>query len=214
MVSFSGDKLLGGPQAGVIAGKKDLVGRIRRNPLFRALRVDKITYAILGSTFRAYRQEQYDRIPALRMIRMAAAEVELRARQLMEQVAPRKGASSGMWLLGNRWRRGSAGRYHSTRLIALRHASRRAAALEKMLLAQDPPVVAASSRCRLARYAHRPARAGGVSCGRASRAGVASAVVHVFAVRIDSAGIHLFPRTRGFLHGRCASICRSAIRRE
>jgi L-seryl-tRNA(Ser) seleniumtransferase len=144
VISFSGDKLLGGPQAGVIAGKKDLVRRIRRNPLFRALRVDKITYAVLESTFLAYRQERYDQIPALRMIRMAAGEIESRARQLMEQVPARTGGLEwelvgGESVVGG----GSAPGYSiPTRLIGLRHGSRSAAALEKMLLAHQPPVIA------------------------------------------------------------------------
>lgn len=80
IVTFSGDKLLGGPQAGIIAGKKDVVERIRRNPLFRALRVDKLTIAALEMTLRAYRRGAWDEIPALRMIRMTASEVEQRAR--------------------------------------------------------------------------------------------------------------------------------------
>lgn len=82
IVTFSGDKLLGGPQAGIIAGKKDIVERIRRNPLFRALRVDKLTIAVLEVTLRAYRKGAWDEIPALRMIRMAANEIEQRARAL------------------------------------------------------------------------------------------------------------------------------------
>src|ERR1700730_3035156 len=70
IVMFSGDKLLGGPQAGIIAGKKELVGRIRRHPLFRALRVDKLTTAALAATLGAYLRGAADEIPALRMIRM------------------------------------------------------------------------------------------------------------------------------------------------
>lgn len=80
IVTFSGDKLLGGPQAGIIAGKKDVVERIRRNPLFRALRVDKLTIAVLEMTLRAYRRGAWDEIPALRMIRLTASEIEQRAR--------------------------------------------------------------------------------------------------------------------------------------
>jgi len=144
VISFSGDKLLGGPQAGVIAGKKEMVSRIRRNPLFRALRVDKLTYAVLESTLLAYRQEQYHRIPTLRMIQMSVEEVESRARRMMEKVPARKGAVqwevvAGESVIGG----GSAPGYSiPTRLIALRHGSHSAAVLEKRLLAHRPPVVA------------------------------------------------------------------------
>ena len=75
VVSFSGDKLLGGPQAGIIAGKRDLVERIRRNPLFRALRVDKLTIAALEVTLTSYLRGRLDEIPALRMIRLSADEI-------------------------------------------------------------------------------------------------------------------------------------------
>jgi L-seryl-tRNA(Ser) seleniumtransferase len=79
VVSFSGDKLLGGPQAGIIAGEKEVVERIRRNPLFRALRVDKLTIAALEAALQAYQRGALDEIPALRMIRMPADEIDRRA---------------------------------------------------------------------------------------------------------------------------------------
>jgi L-seryl-tRNA(Ser) seleniumtransferase len=79
VVTFSGDKLLGGPQAGVIAGRKDLISRIRRNPLFRALRVDKLTIAALEATLSAYLRGAPDDVPVLRMIRMPSTEVRRRA---------------------------------------------------------------------------------------------------------------------------------------
>jgi len=88
VVSFSGDKLLGGPQAGIIAGKKELVERIRRNPLFRALRVDKLTIAALEATLSACLRGALDEIPALRMIRLSADEILRRAEDFLERLRP------------------------------------------------------------------------------------------------------------------------------
>ena len=88
VVSFSGDKLLGGPQAGIIAGKHEIVERIRRNPMFRALRVDKLTIASLEATLKAYLRGAYDEIPALRMIRVPAEELARRASHFVEQLCP------------------------------------------------------------------------------------------------------------------------------
>lgn len=86
LVSFSGDKLLGGPQAGIIAGKQKLVERIRRNPLFRALRVDKLTIAALEATLGACRRAAWDDVPALRMIRVPQEEIARRASAFMENL--------------------------------------------------------------------------------------------------------------------------------
>jgi L-seryl-tRNA(Ser) seleniumtransferase len=87
LVSFSGDKLLGGPQAGVIAGEAALVDRIRRNPMYRAFRVDKLIVGMLETTLRHYVLEQYDAIPALRMIRTSKADL-LRRSQAIVDAAP------------------------------------------------------------------------------------------------------------------------------
>ena len=86
LVAFSGDKLLGGPQAGIIAGRKDLVARIRRYPLFRALRVDKLTITALEVTLGAYLRGTLDEIPALRMIRTDAKELRRRAEDLVREL--------------------------------------------------------------------------------------------------------------------------------
>ena len=86
VVTYSGDKLLGGPQAGVISGDRELVAKVRANPLFRALRVDKMFYAALEATLLAYLREDYDSIPALRMMRLSEDELERRAKQIAERL--------------------------------------------------------------------------------------------------------------------------------
>ena len=88
IVMFSGDKLLGGPQAGIIAGEKDLITRVRRHPLFRALRVDKLTIAALETTLGAYLRAAWDEIPALRMIRMTPQELKRRAEHFLRELRP------------------------------------------------------------------------------------------------------------------------------
>jgi L-seryl-tRNA(Ser) seleniumtransferase len=88
IVMFSGDKLLGGPQAGILAGKKELVSRVRRHPLFRALRVDKLTTAALAATLGAYLRGATDEIPALRMIRMGVQEIKRRAENFLRELTP------------------------------------------------------------------------------------------------------------------------------
>jgi L-seryl-tRNA(Ser) seleniumtransferase len=79
VVTYSGDKLLGGPQAGILSGRSDLIARMRSNSLFRALRVDKLTYAVLEATLMAYVKGDHDAIPTIRMMRLSKEEVGKRA---------------------------------------------------------------------------------------------------------------------------------------
>lgn len=86
VVTYSGDKLLGGPQAGLVTGAPELIARLRSNALFRALRVDKMFYAALESTLLLYLRGQYDRIPALRMMSATAGQLAARAEALVARV--------------------------------------------------------------------------------------------------------------------------------
>jgi L-seryl-tRNA(Ser) seleniumtransferase len=84
LVTFSGDKLLGGPQAGIIAGTRPVIEKIRKNPLTRALRIDKLTLAALESTLRAYRDEPsaMEEIPTLYMLTCPMGDIEKKAKKL------------------------------------------------------------------------------------------------------------------------------------
>jgi len=88
VVTFSGDKLLGGPQTGVIAGSKPMLDQVKQNPITRALRIDKLTLAALEATLRLYRDKAtvLDRIPTLRMLTMPLNAIETRAEKLQKSL--------------------------------------------------------------------------------------------------------------------------------
>jgi L-seryl-tRNA(Ser) seleniumtransferase len=86
VVTYSGDKLLGGPQAGILSGRSDLIARMRTNSLFRALRVDKLTYAALETTLLAYVKCDVDAIPTLKMMSLSQTEIGQRAEGLAEKL--------------------------------------------------------------------------------------------------------------------------------
>ena len=142
VVTFSGDKLLGGPQAGILVGKREPLERIRRNPLFRALRVDKLTIAALEATVSLYLRGQLDSIPALRMIRLPKAEIALRADRLAKSISARPGFTAvlrdGESVIGG----GSTpGQTLETLLVAIRHSQHSAAKLEEMLRRHKPAIL-------------------------------------------------------------------------
>jgi L-seryl-tRNA(Ser) seleniumtransferase len=99
MVLFSGDKLLGGPQAGIIVGKRSYIAAIERHPLFRAFRVDKLTLAALEATLRLYLdpEQAWDQVPVLRMARMPLGELQARAQRIVEQLGNEPGLTEVHW---------------------------------------------------------------------------------------------------------------------
>ena len=141
LVTYSGDKLLGGPQAGLISGREEQVKRMRRNSLFRALRVDKLTYAALEATLLAYVKRDYRAVPVLRMMELPKTEIAIRAEALVTRLGKNLRAEliDGESLLGG----GSApSAVLPTTLIALTCQSLSANAFVARLRASDPPVIA------------------------------------------------------------------------
>ena len=147
IVTYSGDKLLGGPQAGLISGRADLVARLRSNSLFRALRVDKLTYAALEATLLAYVKRDHDFVPVLRMMRLSKDEIARRAEKIVSRVgsAQAKSAALKLELLDGESVIGGGAAPSAvlpTRLIALTHADFSADDLSARLRANTPPVIA------------------------------------------------------------------------
>ncbi|MBK8465768.1 MAG: L-seryl-tRNA(Sec) selenium transferase [Chloracidobacterium sp.] len=148
IVTFSGDKLLGGPQSGIIAGKSELIARLRKHPLYRALRVDKLAYAALEATLDAYRREAVlDEVPVLKMLSMSKDEIAKRVERFAKQLEEKLNGISdlkfeildGVSAVGG----GAApnAELHTT-LIALSHRKLKPQRLEQLLRKADPPVIA------------------------------------------------------------------------
>jgi len=142
VVTYSGDKLLGGPQAGILSGRSNLIARMRANSLFRALRVDKLTYAALEATLLAYVKHDHDAIPVLRMMRLSKDEIGKRAKAIAEKIR-RPGLSvsvmAGESVIGG----GAApSAVLPTTLLAITSKTRSADDLAARLRASAPPIIA------------------------------------------------------------------------
>jgi L-seryl-tRNA(Ser) seleniumtransferase len=142
VVCFSGDKLLGGPQAGIIAGRQEAVDRVRRHPLMRALRVDKLTYAALEATLEQHAIGHQTDVPVQRMLWMGKDEIGRRADALaaaLNESGWTARVIDGMSTVGG----GSApGSELPTRLVELTKEGMSADQIEQYLRAQEPPIIA------------------------------------------------------------------------
>jgi L-seryl-tRNA(Ser) seleniumtransferase len=141
VATYSGDKLLGGPQAGLISGRPDLVARMRANSLFRALRVDKLSYAALEATLLAYVKRDHDAIPTLKMMRLTKEEIGKRAEMLAAKLKSPKlkiEICDGESVIGG----GAApSSVLPTRLLTVSCDALAADALATRLRSGDPPVI-------------------------------------------------------------------------
>jgi L-seryl-tRNA(Ser) seleniumtransferase len=146
VVSFSGDKLLGAAQAGLIVGRREIVSRLRKHPLYRALRTDKLCLAALEATLEAHRRgASMAEVPVLRMLAIKQEEIAERAKRFVEGY--HRAASSSPLKLeiiqGASAIGGGAGPnvHPATALIAMRHPERPADELERALRSSNPPVI-------------------------------------------------------------------------
>ncbi|HEV8676012.1 MAG TPA: L-seryl-tRNA(Sec) selenium transferase [Methylomirabilota bacterium] len=146
LVTFSGDKLLGGPQAGLVVGRRPLVERLRKNPLNRALRIDKLTLAALEATLRAYEEpaRALREIPTLRMLTEPEAAVRRRAQRILRGLPAETRAALGAGVVADRAQVGGGALpvvELPTAAVALGAAAHPAEALDARLRAGRPPVI-------------------------------------------------------------------------
>jgi L-seryl-tRNA(Ser) seleniumtransferase len=146
LVTFSGDKLLGGPQAGIILGRKDLVQAIKNNQLSRALRIDKLTLMALEETLTLYRDERaaVDEIPTLKMICQSKDELDKKAKKLTEMLTGMKKENYTLERIDGYSRIGGGAlplQELPTRLLCLTPKKISAQEIEGWLRSYDPPII-------------------------------------------------------------------------
>ena len=143
-ICFSGDKLLGGPQAGIILGKEDIIRKLKKNPLSRALRIDKVTNSLLEATLASYvRGKEFEEIPTLRMISMTKKEITERAGNFIERASKdlkdiQFRLVDGSSTIGG----GSApGNEIATKLLGISCIKMPAKRIERALRSGNPPII-------------------------------------------------------------------------
>ena len=147
IVTFSGDKLLGGVQSGLIVGRGEVIEKLRKHPLYRALRVDKLIYAALEATLESFRREAaLQEIPVLKMLSMTNEELRKRTEQFAENLTEKLNENhdllfevvEGKSIVGG----GSAPTVQPiTTLVALKHEKMTADKLEQTLRFSKPPII-------------------------------------------------------------------------
>ncbi len=147
IVTFSGDKLLGGPQAGIIVGKKKLIEIIQKNPMLRAMRIDKMTFAALEATFMQYLDEEkaLKDIPTVRMLTQSKDTIKKRAQKIASKLRKAISGSAGIEILPDQSRAGGGSLPEAdfpTYVVSVKPLNMSINALEKKLRLGAPPVIA------------------------------------------------------------------------
>ncbi len=145
LVTFSGDKLLGGPQAGFVIGRPELIERVRRDPLARAVRIDRLLLGALHQNLAAYvRGRAFEEVPTLRMLALSAAEIDRRATRVRREVERKSGARHLLSVIDGVSRSGGGSSptgERPTRLLCVAAAHGDALGVERHLRSGTPPVV-------------------------------------------------------------------------
>ncbi len=147
LVTFSGDKLLGGPQAGIIAGKAKMIQKIQENPMLRALRIDKMTFAALEATFMQYLDEEevINNIPTMRMLTQPGETIKKRAKRILSSLRKSVSGRAELDIIPDHSRAGGGSLPEAdfpTFAVSIKPLSFSVNELEKRLRLGSPPVIA------------------------------------------------------------------------
>jgi L-seryl-tRNA(Ser) seleniumtransferase len=147
LVTFSGDKLLGGPQSGIIAGREKLIREIEKNPMLRAMRIDKMTFAALEATFMQYLDEEkaLQDIPTLRMLTQSETDIKKRAKKILNALRKTISGHAELSIIADQSRAGGGSLPEAdfpTYAVSVKPLNLSVNALEKKLRLGNPPVIA------------------------------------------------------------------------